>query len=484
MRRLAMLCAAIPRPATRPVAVRRLVLPGAALLIAALPACGAAPPVEVLGAYRLDDGQVVSVRRSSDDTLRYRLFGSGRSGRLYPDGEARYTSGPGFSARQPVQLVVEFERADRAAADALEWAPADGEPQHGRRIGRERWVRFESDGTRLSGRLHLPDGPGPHPGIVLVHGSGTSAGSEWLYNGDFMVAHGIAVLAFDKRGTGGSEGDYTFDFYQLAGDVVAAVDFLRVQPEVMSDRMGVSGYSQGAWVTPLAASMSKHVQCVLVSYGMIESPAEEAWLEMRNILVDHGVAGSDLRDAEKLVRVAVDVVAHWFDGGWETFAALKRQYKDAGWVEHLRDTPVGGLMRYPKWLVKLFGRGKLPPGLRWDYDSTALLDSLDVPMAWFLAADDRGAPNEQTIAKLQRWKAQGKPYELIVFPNTDHGIVEFHEEDGKRIYTGYAHEYHRAEVAAARRLLRMEEPQNGPDPALDPAAALEEQSTPAAGVQR
>lgn len=441
---------------------RKLALAGLAAL---LPACGAAPPVGVLGGYRLDDGRVVSVRRSTDETLRYRLLDSGRSGRLYRDSGDGYVSGPGFSDREPVHLAVEFERDQNGLARALRWLPTDASALRGKRIGRERWVSFESEGTLLAARLHLPEGPGPHPGIVLVHGSGKSAASEWFYNGDFMVANGIAVLAFDKRGTGRSEGDYTFDFYQLARDAVAAVDFLRAQPEVMADRVGLAGYSQGAWVAPLAASMSGAVRCVLVSYGIIESPAEEAWLEMRNILVDNGVSGSDLEDAEALVRAAVEVVASRFNDGWDEFGALKQAYKGTDWVRHLRDTPVGGLMRYPKFLVKLFGRGKLPPGLRWHYDSTTLLEGLEVPMAWFLAEEDRAAPNEQTLAKLRRWVAQGKPYELFLYPRTDHGMLEFDERNGERVYRGYAPEYFRAEVSAARRLLLPQEVELGPAPA-------------------
>jgi dienelactone hydrolase len=449
--------------------------------LVAIAACGSAPPVGVLGAYRLDDGRVVSVRRSSDETLRYRQFDSGKSGRLYHESSDRYVSGPGFSDRAPVRLAVRFERDRDGLARTLLWSPSEERALKGARIGRERWVTFESDGALLAGRLHLPESSGPHPGVVLVHGSGKSAASEWFYNGDFMVAHGIAVLAFDKRGTGRSKGAYTFDFDQLARDVVAAVDFLRAQPEVMADRIGLSGYSQGAWVAPLAASMSGNVRCALVSYGMIESPAEEAWLEMRNILVDNDVSGDDLEDAEALVRAAVEVVAHRFDAGWDEFGALKKAHRDSEWVHHLRDTPVGGLMRYPKWLVKLFGGGKLPPGLRWDYDSTALLDSLEVPMAWFLAEEDRGAPNEQTIPKLRRWNAQGKPYELFLYPGTDHGMLEFHVENGKRVYTGYAPGYFRAEVDAARRLLLPQSVDQWSNPAPAPTG---ERRAPAAKVRR
>ena len=37
-------------------------------------------------------------------------------------------------------------------------------------------VSFMSRGTRCAGWLTLPDGPGPHPGLVLAHGLGATHG--------------------------------------------------------------------------------------------------------------------------------------------------------------------------------------------------------------------------------------------------------------------------------------------------------------------
>lgn len=410
--------------------------------------CAPNPPTGVLGVYRFPDGRVVSVRRSLDHTLRYREYETGQSGRLYPETELRYVSGPGFYAREPVVLRVRFDVDDTGVARAMEWSPTDGPVLEAQRVGRERPLRFESDGVTLSGWLHLPDGPGPYPGVVLVGGSGETPATEWLYNGDFYVAHGVAVLAYDKRGTGGSGGDFTFDFHRLARDAAAAVELLAVQPEIRADRVGLSGYSQGGWVAPLAASMSR-ASYVSVSYGMIESPAAEARLEMLQLLEDAEVSGPELAAADSLVTAAVDVVAGGLTTGWEAFDRLKERHDDAAWLEYLDGTPVDRMVHTPRWLVKLFGRGQLPPGLRWRYDSTELLESLCIPMTWLLGGADRSAPNEGTIATLRTLEAEGLPYELLVFPGTDHSMLVFDEEDGRRIYTGYAPGYHRAEVEAA-----------------------------------
>lgn len=413
------------------------------------------PPAGLLGAYRLENGDTASIRRSSDDTLRYRMYESGASGRLYREAEHVYVSGPGFAQREPTELVVHFEIDENGTARDLEFQYRDGATVRARREGREREVWFTSDGIRLFGRLHLPDGPPPYPAVVLIHGSGDTPGTEWFYNSDFFVANGIAALTYDKRGSGRSEGAFTFDFQQLAGDAVAAVDYVAAVPEVAADHIGLVGYSQGAWVAPLAASLDDSIRFVIVNYGMIESPAEEARLEMLQLLIDAGVSGSDLRDADELIVAAVDLVANGLESGWPHFEELKAKYRHAAWRHHLDGTPVDQLMSYPRFLVRWIGRSRLPDGLPWHYDSTELLESSAVPMVWLLAEQDRSAPNAQTIEKLRTLAEAGKPYRLILFPDADHGMLTFEEQGGHREYTGYAPGYFQAEVEAARRLAGM-----------------------------
>ena len=189
-------------------------------------------PVGLLGAYAFEDGRTVSIRRSVDDTLRYRVFDSGDSGRLYPSEDGSYVSGPGFSQRDPVDVSVRFVTDDQGVAGQLKWSRRDTPELTANRIGREEHVWIDSDGARLYGRLHLPDGNPPYAAVVLVQGSGDDPGTEWLYSGDFFVANGFAVLAYDKRGSGQSEGDFTFNFEQLADDAGVVARHLADHPEV------------------------------------------------------------------------------------------------------------------------------------------------------------------------------------------------------------------------------------------------------------
>lgn len=418
--------------------------------------CSSAPPVGLHGAYRFDDGGLISVRPSADETLRCREYDTGRSRRLYPDGEHRFVSGPGFAEKEPVELVVEFDANERGRATALSWNERGAGPQTAVRVGAVEWLSFTSGETELHARLDLPEGPGPHPAVVLVHGSGKSEGTQWMYASDFFAANGIAALSYDKRGTGESDGEFTMDFQQLARDVVAAVEYLKTRDDIDADRIGVSGYSQGGWVGPLAASMSDDIRYVIVNYGMVESPAEEARLETRQLLRKRGVEEHYMKDVDELTRAAVKVVATRFGDGWDEFGAAKNKYKDAPWRDKLGGSPIDGLMKHPKWMIKLFGKRKLPPGLRWYYDSNEVLDRLTVPTVWLLGEKDESAPNELTIPALNGLQAEGKPIELVVFAGADHGMLIFREENGQRVYTGYAKDYWRTQVQAARRHSGME----------------------------
>ncbi len=413
-------------------------------------------PKELLGAYQFEDGRTASIRPSEGRSLRYRIYESGDTGRLYRKSENIYESGAGFARREPVELVVKFHAEETGSARELEFRYQDGTTQRAKRIGREHEVNFISDGVRLFGRLHFPDRPPPYPAVVLVHGSGDSPGTLWMYNSDFFVANGFAVLTYDKRGSGQSEGSFTFDFRQLARDAVAAVDYLASVPEVKTDSIGLSAYSQGGWVAPLAATLSDRTQFVVVNYGMIESPAEEARLEMRQLLLNANVTGADLQAADELIRAAVDLVASGLESGWPRFQELKKKYRKAPWIDNLDGTPVAQLMSLPRVLVQWIGKRKLPPGLDWNYDSTKLLESSEIPMVWLLAEEDLSAPNTETIAKLRSLAVAGKPYRLILFPNADHGMLTFEETGEGRNYTGYAPGYFKAEVEAAIHLASHE----------------------------
>ncbi|MGB5513452.1 MAG: alpha/beta hydrolase [Thermoanaerobaculia bacterium] len=415
------------------------------LAVAAMPACARQlPNAEVMGAYRFEDGRLVSIRRSEGKTLRARFYASGESRRLHPDGRLRFITGPDFTASEPLEAVIEFQRGDSGQIERMVWTPQDSPAMSASKVNRSEPVQFDSDGAVLSARLDLPtraeNGP-PSTAVVLLHGSGSDAATEFFHAGDFMAAHGVATLTYDKRGTGGSEGDYTFDFQQLARDAAAAVEYLSSRPGMTAARIGLSGYSQGGWTAPLAASMSSRVGFVIVSYGLVASPTEEARVETRQLLRSRGVDEADLDSLDELTVAAVEVIASGFTGGWDELESLKKQYRRAPWLHQLYGTTVGKFVRYPRWLIRWLGPLLAPKDLPWHYDSMDVLEGLEIPMVWLLAENDTSAPIELALPMLESLQAQGKPIDVRVFPEADHSML--------LLPNGYAPGYFQAEVEAA-----------------------------------
>ncbi len=140
-------------------------------------------------------------------------------------------------------------------------------------------VSFENPAAqvRLAGTFSAPKGAGPFPAIVLVSGTGHNTRDEdvcghkvFLVLADALNRRGVAVLRYDKRGVGGSTGDYdqatTADF---ASDARAAVDWLKTQAKVDRAHIGVLGHSEGGVIAPMVAAQDGDVAFVV----MIAAPA-------------------------------------------------------------------------------------------------------------------------------------------------------------------------------------------------------------------
>jgi pimeloyl-ACP methyl ester carboxylesterase len=138
----------------------------------------------------------------------------------------------------------------------------------------QREVVFQSraQGIRLGGTLTLPTGPGPHPAVVFISGSGaqdrdeTVAGHQpFLVLGDHLTRLGYAVLRTDDRGVGASTGNVLHsDISDIADDVRAGIDYLRGVPEIDAGRIGLLGHSEGGYVAPIVAASDDRVAFVLL----------------------------------------------------------------------------------------------------------------------------------------------------------------------------------------------------------------------------
>ena len=148
-------------------------------------------------------------------------------------------------------------------------------------------IQFDNGDLRLAGMLFSPEGEGPFPVVVIIHGSGPSSRTnKWsLSVTRHLQEKGIAVLLPDKRGSEKSEGNWVgASFEDLAGDTLAAVEYVRNQELFTHSGIGLVGMSQGGWIIPIVAAKDKDIAFV-VSMSGASVTADEQLLheEIHNI---------------------------------------------------------------------------------------------------------------------------------------------------------------------------------------------------------
>jgi hypothetical protein len=102
-------------------------------------------------------------------------------------------------------------------------------------------VTFRSDDVNLSGTIVFPEQSEPIASVILVHGSGRAPRMLWLAR--LFASEGFAVITYDKRGVGESEGQFQggplaaseANLDLLAQDAAAAASVLTRHPRSRAD---------------------------------------------------------------------------------------------------------------------------------------------------------------------------------------------------------------------------------------------------------
>ena len=263
-------------------------------------------------------------------------------------------------------------------------------------------VYIDSAGLKLSAVLHLPEGHQPgqkHPAIIVVHGFGASkdAGNVTV-PASLYAQWGYIALRVDMRGCGESEGTpgHVLCTDQVE-DVRSAISYLAQRPEVMADRIALSGTSFGGAVVLYTAGVDKRVAAVISAGG---------W-------------GNGERKLEG---------QHPTPGAWDKFKRMLQEGRE-------QKAKTGATM-----MVHRFDIVPIPPHLRGGLPPTAVMqfpvdtaqsifdfrpddvigDIAPRPVLFLHAAPDSVTPTSESVAMFQRAKP---PAELHLFNGVDHFML-------------------------------------------------------------
>ena len=170
-------------------------------------------------------------------------------------------------------------------------------------------ISFENDGLTISGTLNLPDGEGPFPAAVLIHGSGPNdrhesvilndPNAKCLYPdlfGDTIAVFddlagaltdaGMAVYQYEKRSRehGASLDQTTVTPTDFLRDAVAAAAMLRGRADIDAKKLVLIGHSQGANFVHRASDSLGGVAAVVMLSGPAKPIDEVVMSQIDTIL--------------------------------------------------------------------------------------------------------------------------------------------------------------------------------------------------------
>jgi pimeloyl-ACP methyl ester carboxylesterase len=341
---------------------------------------------------------------------------SGEVRTLFPTDRDRFFAGPGIAVPGSIESRIEFQRDNAGKIISLTWRHHSAGPRIARRadIEKREDVRFRSGDIQLAGTLISPNTEGKHPAIILVHGSGRQDREYVLPLARFLIRRGIAVLGYDKRGVGGSTGDWNVaSFDDLAGDVVAAFEYLKTRNDVNRAQIGLLGWSQAGWIMPLAAVRAKDIAFLISVSGPgipgSETTIDQAEDEMRA----RGMRPQAIEQIVGLMKLQYQFART--GQGWEEYAATRE--KIAARLGGAPPDTFPGTPDHPYWqfIQRLYF-----------HDPAPTLRQLRVPtLALFGELDNNIVAEKNRSAWEEALKLSGnRDYTLLILPKANHLQLE------------------------------------------------------------
>lgn len=272
-------------------------------------------------------------------------------------------------------------------------------------------VTWRTGEVSLEGTLYLPKSAGPYPCAVFIHGSGTLPRSERIFreHAERLAPVGLAMLIYDKRGTGKSTGDWRkATFADLASDAIGAAKLLQRDARIDPGRIGLFGASQGGGIALFAASKDVPIAFIVTLSGPTTTPVEQGHFIVEAALRKKGHPDAEILEALALDRQVTEV--YRTDTGWDQARSAVEAARSKPWFA---DAGVG-IQPRDSWNWKWYR------DLPFDFDPLPLLEGLRIPLLATYGGNDALVPSRAAAATIESLRAKGKDFTSRVFPGVGH----------------------------------------------------------------
>ncbi|MBA3655745.1 MAG: alpha/beta fold hydrolase [Gemmatimonadaceae bacterium] len=297
-------------------------------------------------------------------------------------------------------------------------------------------LSFSNGSVQLRGTLWTPSGGGLHPAVVLMGGNGPWRPARGFFDQirDALLAQGIAVAYYDRRGEGLSTGDFDrSSFEELAGDAVSAVNAIRASAGIAPGKVGLWGHSMGGWIAPLAASQSSSVAFVITAAGPGVGPLDQTLYARENEDRAAGVPEQDVKDLAALRRAIVEYYTYRTAECQQLAQQLYTSARSRPWIKRAMTwrelQGVGATLPSPQTLAAIDAQD--PDVLRWFrrdglYEPAIALQKCQAPTLAIFGEADQTVPLAPSVSALQAsFEAAGKKslLQVATFASADHMIM-------------------------------------------------------------
>jgi pimeloyl-ACP methyl ester carboxylesterase len=266
--------------------------------------------------------------------------------------------------------------------------------------------------------LTLPDSPGRHPALVGLHPANDGSRDHYLFRhlAAVLPPRGIAVLRYDRRGD-----DIPLELQ--ADDALSASAVLRSRDDIAPKRIGLWGFSQGAWVAPLVAARSDEIAFLVLVASTGVTPA----LQMLYGTTKHARRAGFGLDVEARIVALRRTIDDWRRGRVtrELAQAAVDAVAEEPWFPHA-------------WVRRKLGDGAWPD---MDFDPEPVFSRVHVPVLLFYGEDDEWQPIETSVAAWRRSarRAGNSDVTVVRLAGTRHAPTLGGVEDASAIGPEYEH---------------------------------------------